>query len=333
MRLKILIEDIEYRDALIEALSKSEKNVYIELIDSIDEDWFTYGTILLTDIPEDLVIEIAGVEYASRIIVLTACQMDCIKPDSIEENKVNRVFKFQNASFILAQIAELNTVINGNLQSRLVSTSKYIVCGNSTEQCSLFSNILARQIRFRHGGNIMILSLTYINSHPISEERDCGKYARMMYLRSVGRAHSQDLYTYTDLYGITYLRLPVGNNPLAFMSSESLISLCSYLCDGVVDTLILDIGSEFSSRNQSLFKLADDILIVNRGGRSTDWNTFQPMNTKEIKQKTISFSDVDIELNLDDYLRDKYGVIIEDEEPQSNSKAIRRRDRQARNRG
>ena len=69
-----------------------------------------------------------------------------------------------------------------------------------------------------------------------------------------------DCFTVTDSYGISYLMLPEGVNPIAELDHRYLSMLINSVGNHF-DTVILDVGTCFSKENIRIISCANDIIF------------------------------------------------------------------------
>ena len=214
MRVRLIIQDREYCQALIETIARADKDIYIELgrigkLENLGED-----TLIVTDL-NPLKYDFSSLrDYNKRVIFLTPNPKDVFNPDIVDD--CQRLFKYNSISNILSDIEQINYIWTGEVSSSLGTVSRiYSVCSDDADKSSKYARALARQVVFRKGGNILVLSLKYVNEYANSSELNTGKFSRLLYYMDIGRDYPIEAFTYSDSYGISYMRLPYGMNPIA----------------------------------------------------------------------------------------------------------------------
>ena len=304
MRIKLIINDEEYRKAMLRTICQLDKDVFIEVAKSNDRLISDDKTIILTD------LNCENLEYgANKVVFLTTNPDDHIivdKPESIQ-----RLFKYNSISSILSDIEQLNYLWTGVTDSiNDVSSRIYAVCSDNADDSSKLSQALARQIAFRKGGDILLLSLKYVNEYSAQDESNNSRFTRLMYYMDTGKKIPIDAFIYTDSYGISYLRLPPGLNPIAYMNSEELLSTIRNLSQLKYDTVVLDIGDTYSESNIRMINRSDNILwfMTERGKFDFNEICFEKNINEKIMKIPVFGKDADIELSIDDYVRNVYGI-------------------------
>ena len=181
------------------------------------------------------------------------------------------------------------------------------VISGSDQLCSDRCRELAGQIIYIHGGSVLILPLGFINDHRAYTGDDgSGAFRRLMYMIDEGMDYPAEIFTVTDSYGISRLRMPAGINPLTELDEEYLSRLVCSL-GRQFDTLVLDIGSCYRKENISLICGADEILFIGSSRRVGNLRDYLGEDAAA-RAKYISCTDSQDEtIALDGYVRDLYG--------------------------
>ena len=320
MRIRLFIKDEDYCKAMIKTIGQLDKNVYIEIGNPADVSINNDRTIVLTDYG-------AGEcrFNTNKIVYLTIDPNDHIQVDN--KTAQQRVFKYNSISSIFSDIEQLNYIWTGVTDSvNEVSSRVYALCSDNADDSCKLSQALARQIAFRRGGNILLLSLKYVNEYSLTDEAGNSRFAQLMYYMDIGKTIPIDAFVYTDAYGISYLRLSQGLNPLAYMKNEDLITTVRNLSQLKFETVILDIGDTYSEANISMINRADNILwfTTERGKFDIGEICVDKGVKNKIRKIAVFGKDADIELSIDDYVRKVYGIKESDNgTKQDNSKELR----------
>lgn len=326
MRLRLLMKDREYCNALIDVIGSADKDIYVETSDDYSLADLADNTLILTDLSPLSVTKESINAYRPRMIFLTNNPNDRFNPD----DTCNKVFKYNSLSSILSDVSQVNYQWTGENISAAGTSMIYAVCGDTGDINSSICLSLARQILFRHGGDILILSLNYVNEYASPDEKDRSKYARLMYYMDIGRDYSIEAFTYSDSYGIKYLRLPKGLNPLAYLDSEGLDNTISNFCRKKFGTVIMDIGNNYSSNNLSMIGKADKIVYVDKESGKFGIGDISDESDVLSKIEIISVGrGENIELRIDDYVRKTYGIEENDEDQEEHDKKIQKPNRRA----
>ena len=316
MKVSMMMRDTEYRDALAGRLSETDRELLIEVSGTGGSQ---RGSVIITDIAP---AEIES-ESLSRIRKRTLFLSQAPVRAGADDSGCRVIFKYSSVSEIISELALLYSEWTGNT-GNIISASRIIsvICESdlfSSERCIR----LAGQIVYTHGGRILILPLGYINDYQSRDGSDNeGWFRRLMYTIDQGRAFPPDSFTFTDSYGISYLKLPEGINPVAELEQIYLTRLVSSL-GACFDTIILDAGSNLRKANLNLFTSSDALLFFGTGRRIHDISSMLG-ESKSANIRYIRTTDIQKEAReLDDFVSDIYGRT----DQEKNNPEIPRRDR------
>lgn len=257
MRLGLLIKDSEYRDALADKLASYDKDIFVNILDGSDKD--TAYSLVLTDIlPEELDPSVLDAIKARTVFLLGS--------DRACSEGLNSVFKY---SGVPSLISELSAVYNEwqGLGPGRPHTSKLIsVCCDSDSFSSVKCLQLARQIIYLKGGRVLIIPLSYVNDYGASEYAGKNILSRLMYSMHTGRRADMEAFTFSDSYGVSYVSLPPGINPLAYLDAEELSAVLSGL-GAYFGTVICDAATCFRDENIKVLKESDRVVCFEHGRR------------------------------------------------------------------
>lgn len=313
MKVGMLIRDTEYRDAMIEMMSGYDKDIMIEVA---GPSGVSSGSVILTDIlPNE--IETKSLEkIRKRTVFLSPVPVqsghdktDKPRPvfrDRASEESIHILFKYSSLDTILAELSLVYSLWSGNAGNMSPSTRVIAVTGESDILSSSRCRSLAGQILYRHGGSVLILPLGYINDYRAEMGfDDRGWFRRLMYMIDEGLDYPADAFTFSDSYGIRYLKLPDGINPVTALAGDYLERLVSSIGSHFA-TLILDIGSCYREENLGILRYADNILFFG-GRRITDIDAYiGEKNSGKVKR--IGTTDTGVEtLSIDDFVSEVYG--------------------------
>ncbi len=330
MRLRLIIRDTEYRQAMTEVISCADKDIYAETSDDIYDRNIMGNTIIITDIPDEKIDSDFLNANKERMVFLTSDQKDRLHRD--DECRIHRLFKYNSISSILADVSQINYWWTGESTASTGTARLYAVISDAADISKSVTQALARQIMFRHGSDLLVLSLSYLNEYAALDETDRSKYARLMYYMDIGREYSIDSFTYADSYGIKYLRLPRGLNPPAYFDGKTLCRFVNEMCQKHFTTVILDIATSYSSANMRVLNMADNIIFVR-----TEENKLDPAELTDEPEVLHRMSVLPvgesngIELRLDDYVKKIYGVedVYGSDDEEGNSSEVQQADKRA----
>ena len=313
MRLGIMIRDVEYRDALVQKLSSYDNDIYVNVISNNIKD--ANGSVILTDVsPSELDNKVLA-SLRPRTVFITRSEND-------RRDDCNTIFKF---SSIPEMISELSLVYNSwrgtgpgiDHSARLIS-----VCCETDAYSAERCRALAGQIIYSHGGKVLILPLSYINDHGVSEEIRDNSLSRLLYSIKCGRESRTEGLTYTDSYGVSSLLLNRGRNPVAYLDEDELSTLVFGL-SRKYDTIIADAATCFREENITLMKNSENIVFFERGRRVTGIEKMlgSDASGKLIRVKVTGGTE-DV-IAMDECLKKIYGAGNNESIKGRNSKEIR----------
>lgn len=301
MKINLVIKDLEYGRILAETISEIGKDIIVEINSDINN--CVNCDITLTDIENaDLI------NSRDNIVILTNNPNDVMSEDY--SGGPIKLFKYNSLNNILSDIMHVHYVLSGYKEKSYGLLSRvFAVCTDGFDRSNLLAVSLARQILFRKGGDIIIVSMGYINDFPCLEEKDRAKFSRWMYYMDIDRDYSIDDFTYTDSYGISYLKLPKGLNPIAYMSTKAACEIIVELCRKKFETVILDIGNCYSKLNVRLLNKADNIAYLFEDDSRMNFHDLlvEPDIEKRLWTLPIKNGDMDIEILMDNYIGRIYG--------------------------
>ena len=309
MRVRLIIQDKEYCRALVETIGRADKDVFVEVSTLAEASTIGDGTLVITDIKSERPELMSLEDYTKRVIYLTTNPGDVLNLNKKDE--CQKLFKYSSISNIFSDVEQINYMWTGETGSTLGLVSRvYAVCSDMSDDSSRYSRALARQVLFRRGGSILLLSLKHVNEFGSADENNRSKFSRLMYYMDTGKDYPTEAFTYKDSYGISYMRLPRGLNPIAYMKSQELVNLTRNLTHNKFDTVILDIGSVFNEANILMVNKADNILwFANDSvGFRIEELFLSDSPAEKIKRFNVTAKDIDIELAIDDYVREVYGI-------------------------
>lgn len=328
MRLRLIISDADYRQAMTAVIADTDKDIYAEIADDIYDRNIMENTIIITDLPDESIDRAFMQVNKDRIIFLTSDQKDRLHRD--DESTIHRLFKYNSISNILADVSQINYWWTGESTASTGTARLYAVISDAADISKSVTQALARQIMFRHGSELLVISLSYLNEYAASDETDRSKFARLMYYMDIGRDYSIDSFTYTDSYGIKYLRLPRGLNPLAYFDEKTLDRFVNEMCQKHFATVILDIATTYRNANKRLLNMADNIIFVRTEEDKLDPRTLSEKEEVLHRMSVLPLGESNgIELRIDDYVKKIYGVedVYESDDEEGNSIEIQHADK------
>ncbi len=303
MRLGLLIRDTEYRDALIEMMSEFDKDLFIEIA---GESGASSDSVILTDVrPEEIGSDVLS-RLRDRTVFITCVKSQSIPSQDIlsETTKIHRVFKYSRISSIMAELSLVYCRWTGDAGNSML-TKSIAVCAASDAYCSSRCMTLARQIIYRRGGSVLVLPLGFINDYGMDGSDDCSSFARLMYMIDADRDFPPEAFTASDSYGISYLTLPAGANPIAYLDDANLNMLIRTL-SVKFDTVIYDIGTGYRMENVRIMRSADHTIYFGTDHRKVDVGEMLGDDHRSAFREFKVTGETDELLRIDDYVRELF---------------------------
>ena len=298
MRVGIMMRDIEYRDAIAEMLSETGRDIFVEVAGSggVDRE-----SVILTDIMPSDIDEGSLAKLRDRTVFLSPV------PVASETNReLHVLFKYSSISVLLAELSEVHSEWSGDRGPLSLSTRVIAVISESDQMGSDRCRALAAQILYIHGGTVVVVPLGHVNDHHRVTTDGTGAFRRLMYMIDEKKDYPPDCFTVTDSYGISYLMLPEGVNPIAELDHRYLSMLINNVGNHF-DTVILDVGTCFRKENIQLISCANDIIFFGSGRRIGALEGYIGKKQSE-RTRRIEASDAkDEAIALDDFVREIYG--------------------------
>lgn len=329
MRIRLLLHDREYCKAFAAMIAAADKDVFVELADNYSLVGIEETTLILTDLAPEKIKREYLESSGGRIVFLTDDPRDKI----LKNESLHKLFKYSSISSILSDLSHINYLWTGENSSTPGIARIFAVCSDRGDLSPSICRTLARQILFRHGGRILVIPVSYVNEYSISDEPDRSKFTRLMYYIDTEKEYTPDAFTYCDNYGISYLRLPPGLNPIAYIDSSELGKLVSDLAGEKFNTIIIDVSSSYSRQNLDALSKADNILFVSCDEKKLD--------IREIADDPEILSKFDVirlsmngktELSIDEYVKKMYGIVDEaesEDEQKDNGNKIQKGNRRS----
>ena len=303
MRVVIMMRDTEYRDALAEMISETGKDIYAVLNGGAGTH---KEAVILTDVQPDEIEPAALAKLEERTVFLSPVPVSRDK-----ENRHHVIFKYSDITAILAELASVYSEWSGDSGTLAASTRVISVISESDQLSADRCRTLAAQIIYNHGDSVLIIPLGYINGHLQQTGTDeGGSFRRLMYMIDEGKDCPPGSFTSIDSYGISYLRLPAGINPVSGLDEDYLGSLISS-AGSHFDTVILDIGTCFRKENLQMICKSDNIIFFGSGRNTGDLSSFFNEKTAARIRQICTADAKDETIGIDDYVKEIYGESVQ----------------------
>lgn len=261
MQIAVLINDSEYRDALVERLLSYNNDLLVNVITGATA--FSRDSLILTDIDPATLEKDLLMKLKPRTVFISASFSR-----NPAETDYHRFFKYRTVSDLLSEVSLVYKEWHGIGYERDHSAKIISVFFENDAASYDKCMSLARQIVYRRGDKVLVVGLSYINDYGCDDNGDINRFAKMMYSISSGRHDASYGHTRSDSYGISTLILPKGKNPLAYLDEEELLGVISSMA-AMFDTLILDMGTCYRKQNFTIAENSDSLILFETGRRYT----------------------------------------------------------------
>lgn len=254
MNIRLAMRDSEYAKALADVICKAQKDVYVEIRRSFERE---PGMIMVTDISVEKIKKYSSVPEEIVFLVEDPSAV------SVESSELPfRLFKYMGVDRIVAELRLCYYILTG-VAAKTNDGCKFIgICSDGNEVIAAgFAGVLARQIRYMTGGNVLILPFTYLDPFGDGSNADNGVFKRMMYYIYAGRELPKEVFFIKDRYDVSRIRLPTGKSPLVDMDNDAAMLMIERL-GRLFDTIIIYTGAVLSSNNIKLLDMTDEKLFL-----------------------------------------------------------------------
>lgn len=285
VKIYMLFNDYDYMSALIDEISKSDNSIVIEIIESYSAMRKLNNSFLLTDIvTEKYFIPIVR-ENSNTVVLMTKDTRIATNDDNSERIFYKRILKYQNVNNIIAQIKEAwNDVYHASeMTSFNVKDSMCVdginligvMCDGNNIRALSVSDRMARQVIYRTGDNVAIVSLCGIahrqsKAEYISSENDLNEdlsnnlgMHKFVYLLENSMTIPKEFLVREDTFGVGTLMLPYGINPLMDIESEIILAMLIQMKSYGYHHILLVFGDHITRKNFELIAKCTSILWIN----------------------------------------------------------------------
>lgn len=272
MKVKLVMRDIEYRDALAKRWSKTGSNLYVEIGEEFVQD---ENEIIITDVGYGKLKP--GMIY--------------LHPEprrEVEGIGPHTLFKYAGAESLLRDINICFYLWTG--QGTLPDGHSFILllgAESRTDLCHQYAFALSQELGRQSELSVLYLPLTYfIPEIAVAAERDaeaCGTIRKLGYYLEQKREISPEMFFHQYSNQVYQLRSlnnkTLGINELTQITNEEQMSFIENVSK-YFDITVLMVGDYFNKNTVELMQLSDRSIFLG-SNRITDaiCNWFYPMDT------------------------------------------------------
>jgi hypothetical protein len=247
MRIKLIIKDKEYREAFSAALSRYGQDLLIETARNIDMDG---NTLFVTD-------------HSIRTGLNEQAYRGIIKLENEPQYAGNEwkwpyhSFKYADILSIISEISLCYSKLTGiPAVPGTIADMIFFFSDSEGDDSAALVKRFAGDLTYHTGKRVLVLPLMPFNHYGSPDERDFSSFSRMLYYNSIGRSYDHLAFFYTDSYDISYLRLPVGRNPIEHLDQGGVKDMITQIAKAGFDSVVLDAGASINARNLALSEQA-----------------------------------------------------------------------------
>lgn len=154
-----------------------------------------------------------------------------------------RLFKYKNIDRLLSDMRLFYFIWTGeshceDFDCRTIS----VFCDSDETKSRVFATAIARQIAYRSGEAVLLMSLTHIDMRTEGCE-DEDVFKRFMYYIEIERKFPREAFFVIDNYGVSSMRGSGGLNRLQLLSKDEFAKLVEYLAERCFDTIVFNVGT------------------------------------------------------------------------------------------
>lgn len=316
MKLLVLINEADYREAITASIAKADSDIYIEIHDSkesmvqsINANPDLHDAMILTDMEEDVMDSML-----KRTVFLVDSNLeDNIDINHITEEKVipNKLFKYKAVSRIIADLKWYYFLWTGIPGSEVSDSLRVSVFSDAADiaMCREFSLILARQIAYYRDAAVLYFPLTYINEPSSDNQEERGYFKKLVYNIKLKRDFPIDTFFYKDNYGIYYFRNMGRLNPIVYMDNEAYAEITDYITGNYFDAVVFDIENAYSANALHTINTTENLVWIYSGvNREITEGILLKGNRAELTEINTDTNELETELISENFVRSICGI-------------------------
>lgn len=275
MKIKLVIKDAEYRNALLQAISVADREILAEIA-AVPSD--LQDCMCVTDDPRLLLDE--GGELNSRMIVYIS---ECARDKRLEPPGPYVLFKYEHIDVIISELILCNYLATGNGIERLGAGRILCVCSDSTVRSTDFVQRFARNLAYRTDERVLVISLKYTNPYGTTAGDPMCVHRMFYYFRKNGDV-SIDSFTLRDKYEVYHLATDMGWNFLMDISARELQDLITCLRK-YFHHVILDVGECYCRSNIEILANAGSVVFLSEENSRRRYDSILRSMVMEYEEK------------------------------------------------
>lgn len=241
MRLKLVMKDREYRDALANAIGRKKSNLYVIIEDNFNPE---EDTLIVTDVGQGKLRE--GMVYLGRE-----------NNRWVEGKGPYTLFKYESVDTLIRDLTLCLYLWCG--EGEIPQSASYLITIGTMERsdlCKQLAESLAAELAKRIDGRVLLIPLTYFYIDNRIREREDSVIRKLLYYVQMERAIPLESFFRRGEGNVYYLRMPEGMNELLRIPEEERCEFIRQIakCFSVV---VCHLGDCYSEGNIQLMQNAD----------------------------------------------------------------------------
>lgn len=252
MRIRLVIDDAEYRNALLQAISVSDKEMLAEVSDSLDAE---SGYVYVTD--DAGILEMQGGETDGCVLVYIS---EHAEDRRLEPPGPYVLFKYEQLDVIIQELILCNYLVTGQGLGSLGAAKLIAVCSDGFVLTGGFAEKFARKLMYRTDSKVLVLSLRCINTCGTADGDPLCIHKLYYYFRKNGDV-AADAFVRADSYDVQHLMCDDGWNFLTDLGYKEIEGVLISLRKSF-DYIVLDIGENYSRVNIEILDSVDSVVYL-----------------------------------------------------------------------
>lgn len=246
MRLRLVMKDREYRDALARAIGRKKSNLYVIIADTFEHE---ADTLIVTDVGKGKLRE--GMVYLGR------------EPERKVEGKgPYTLFKYEGVDELIRDLAQCLFLWCGDGEQPI--PSGYLITVGTMERpdlCRRFAESMAMELAKRTDERVLLLPLTYFYKGETLWTSEESVMRKLLYYIQMGRSLPIDVFFRKGEGNVYYLRMPEGMNELLRIPEGERCGFIRQIAR-YFPVVIGNIGDCYSQGNIELMQNADRCIYM-----------------------------------------------------------------------
>lgn len=246
MKLKLVMKDREYRDALARAIGRQKSNLYVIIEDNFNPE---EDTLIVTDVGQGKLRE--GMVYLGRE---DDRRIEGIGPYTL--------FKYESVDELIRDLSLCCYLWCG--KGEIPQSAGYLITTgtmNRPDVCEQLAESLAAELAKRIDGRVLLIPLTYFYIGSGFREKEESVIRKLLYYIQMERKIPLEPFFRREEGNVYRLRMPEGMNELLRIPEEERVGFIRQL-GRYFPVVICNLGDCYSEGNIQLMQNADRCIYM-----------------------------------------------------------------------